>query len=177
MQDKDLEASSSAESLIAWFIQHGGQLSSDVRIVYSTSHGFHVRAIRPLTASTVVTCPLRLTLSFLNLDPTQKEVLHVPSPLQQCRGKIPDHILTYLFLIEQRNKGKESPWHAYIDCLPNAESMTTPIWFDEQDMSFLSGTSLAPAVRERREQYRQQYDDAIAILKDLKISLADQLNL
>jgi hypothetical protein len=97
--------------------------------------------------------------------------------LQQCQGKIPDHILTYLLLIEQQKKGKESPWHAYISCLPGPESMTTPLWFDEDDLTFLAGTSLAPATKERKTDYYQQWEHALSVLQATGIALADEVNL
>ncbi|KAF3051778.1 hypothetical protein E8E11_010942 [Didymella keratinophila] len=164
-----------AEKLVAWFTQNGGWLSPDVQIVYNESQGHHMRALRPTTPE-VVTCPLKLTLSSLNLDPDQEEVLPITSPLQQCRGKIPDHILTYLLLIEQRNKGKESPWHTYIACLPGVESMTTPLWFDEEDVAFLAGTSLAPALKERKADYQKQWEHAVSVLREVGVSWADELD-
>jgi hypothetical protein len=166
-----------AEALIQWFTEHGGQLSKDVQITFSDSRGFHLRAVRPLKSQVVVTCPLKLTLSCLNLDPKQKEVLFVDSCLQPCRGKIPDHILTYLSLIEQRHKGKESPWYAYIACLPGADGMTTPLWFDDEDMAFLAGTSLAPAAKERKSVYYQQWEQALSVMKDAGLALADEVDL
>jgi hypothetical protein len=165
-----------AEKLVSWFTQHGGWLSPDVHIVYSESQGHHMRALRP-TAPEVVTCPLELTLSSLNLIPDQKEVLPITSPLQQCRGKIPDHILTYLLLIEQRNKGKDSPWHDYIACLPEPGNLTTPLWFDEEDVAFLAGTSLAPALKERKADYHKQWEHAIRVLKDVGVAWADDVDL
>ncbi|KAF3034610.1 hypothetical protein E8E12_005384 [Didymella heteroderae] len=164
-----------AEELIAWFTQNGGWLSPDVQIVYNESQGHHMRALRPTTPE-VVTCPLKLTLSSLNLDPDQKEVLPITSPLQQCRGKIPDHILTYLLLIEQRNKGKESPWHNYIACLPGVDSMTTPLWFDEEDVAFLAGTSLAPALKERKTDYQKHWEHAVSVLREVGIAWADEVD-
>jgi hypothetical protein len=135
-----------------------------------------MRALRPTTPE-VVTCPLKLTLSSLNLDPDHKEVLPITSPLQRCRGRIPDHILTYLLLIEQRNKGKDSPWHNYIACLPEAESMTTPLWFDDEDVAFLAGTSLAPALKERRADYQKQWEHAVSVLREVGVSWADKVDL
>jgi hypothetical protein len=166
-----------AEALVHWFTEHGGQLSDDVQVGFSDSRGFHMRAVRSLSTPVVVTCPLNLSLSCLNLDPNQKEVPHIDSPLQQCQGRIPHHILTYLLLIEQRKKGKESPWHAYISCLPGPESMTTPLWFDEDDLAFVVGTSLAPAARERRNEYQQQWEHALSVLRSAGIALADDFDL
>lgn len=135
-----------------------------------------MRALRP-TAPELVACPLRLTLSILNLDPDQKEVLPIASPLQQCRGRIPDHILTYLLLIEQRNKGNGSPWHNYIACLPGPESMTTPLWFDEKDVAFFDGTSLAPAARERKADLHKQWEQATNVMREAGIAWADEVDL
>jgi hypothetical protein len=102
--DETFGTDSLAEELVCWFTQHGGHLSTDVHIAHTQSRGFHLQALKPLNSPVVVKCPLKLTLSCLNLDPRHQEVLHIDSPLQQCRGKIPDHILTYLVLIEQQKK-------------------------------------------------------------------------
>ncbi|KAF2130441.1 SET domain-containing protein [Dothidotthia symphoricarpi CBS 119687] len=166
-----------AEELIQWYTHQGGWLSPDVHILFSHARGFHMQALRPLSSPNVASCPLRLTLSCLNLDPTQKELIPVTSPLQQCRGKIPDHILTYLLLIEQRKKGKESPWYAYIACLPGPESMTTPLWFDEHDVSFLAGTSLAPATKERKADMHKQWEQAVGVMREVGIATADEIHL
>jgi len=166
-----------AYALIQWFTDHGGQLSDDVQIAFNDSRGFHMRAVRPLQSPVVVTCPFKLTLSCLNVDPEQKHVLFVDSCLRPCQGKIPDHILTYLLLIEQRNKGKESPWHAYIACLPDAESMTTPLWFHDEDIAFLAGTSLAPAAKDRKALYHQQWEQALGVMKTAGVALADEIDL
>jgi hypothetical protein len=166
-----------AKALVEWFTDHRGQLSDHVQIAFSDSRGYHMRAVSPLTSPVVVTCPLKLTLSCLNLDPKQKEVQTIVSCLQPCQGKIADHILTYMLLIEQRNKGTESPWYNYIACLPGSESMTTPLWFDDEDMAFLAGTSLAPASLERKTHYREQWEQAVTVLRDNGVALADTLDL
>jgi hypothetical protein len=166
-----------AENLVQWFTQNGGQLSIDVRIADTQSRGFHLQSVRPLSSPAVVTCPLKLTLSCLNLDPQQTEVLQIDSPLRQCLGKIPDHILTYLLLIEQKKQGEASPWHFYIRCLPGPESMTTPLWFDNEDLAFLAGTSLAPAAKERRVDYHGQWEHAMSVLRGAGIALAEEVTL
>ncbi|KAI8935129.1 hypothetical protein NX059_007723 [Plenodomus lindquistii] len=175
MSSRDSDASFLIENLLSWFTKNGGRISPDVQVVHDDSHGFHVQATGPFTSPTVVSCPLQLTLSILNLAPEPKEVLPVDSALHQVRGKVPDHILTYLLLIEQRNKGAASPWHAYISCLPEPESMTTPLWFDEDDAVFLAGTSVAPAAQERKQGLHRQWDNVVAVFKELDIPLADNI--
>lgn len=165
-----------ARELLSWFSQNGGCVSSDVQLVHDDSHGFHMVATGPLSSPVVVSCPLKLTLSVLNLDPVREEVLSVDSQLQLCRGKIPDHTLSYLLLINQRNLGEASPWYAYIACLPGPASMTTPLWFDDDDLKFLAGTSVAPAAQERKQDIVRQWDNAVAVFEDLKISIAGNVN-
>lgn len=166
-----------ADELVHWFTQHGGLISPDVQVVHSRFRGFHMRATGQLHTPAVVTCPLKITLSRLNLDPNQQEVIHIDSALQIIRGKIPDHILTYLLLVEQRQKGQDSPWHAYIACLPELQSMTTPLCFDDEDFEFLSGTSLAPAAKERKSEYHCQWEHAVNVMTETGIALADTITM
>ncbi len=167
----------SAEELVKWLTRKGGFFSHDVQIFYSDSQGYHVRAVRPLSSAAVASCPLSLTFSSRNLDPNQTDVLHVQSSLQQCQGKIPTHILTYLLLVEQRAKGEDSPWHAYIACLPPPKSMTTPLWFAEDDEAFLAGTNLAPTARERKEELHRQWENAVKVIKNLGTASPDVFDL
>jgi hypothetical protein len=176
-QDEECITHPMTEALVSWFTENGGQISSDVQVVCSHSRGFHMRAVRPLKSPVVVTCPLKLTLSCLNLDPDCKDVRFIDSCLRLCQGQIPDHILTYLLLIEQLKKGTESPWYAYIACLPKADSLTTPLWFDDEDMALLAGTSLAPAVKERKGSYQQQWEHALSVLRSAGVALADEIDL
>ena len=173
----DFVSHSSADALVKWLTRKGGFFSHDVQIVYNESHGFHVRAVRPLNSPTIASCPLNLTFSSLNLDPAQTEVLHVQSSLRQCKGQLPDHVLAYLLLIEQRANGEDSPWHPYIACLPRPESMTTPLWFTEEDMTFLTGTNLAPAARERKEEMHKQWEQAITVMEQLGMAATNDIDL
>ncbi|KAF2849847.1 SET domain-containing protein [Plenodomus tracheiphilus IPT5] len=175
MAGQENDSSSLVRNLLLWFTQNGGWLSPDVQVVYDETHGFHMLAKGPLTSPVVVSCPLRLTLSILNLDADTNQVTPVNSSLQQCRGRIPDHILTYLLLVEQRNRGEASPWHAYITCLPGSDSMTTPLWFDEDDFAFLVGTSVAPAAQERKQEIHKQWANVVAVFQQLEIPLADNI--
>ncbi|KAJ6198665.1 hypothetical protein J3E72DRAFT_238787 [Bipolaris maydis] len=174
---QDVAPHSLAENLVNWFVQHGGHLSPHVQLAYTHAQGFHLCARTPLTSPVVASCPLNLTLSILNLDSGEKEVQHIQSPLQQCRDKIPDHILAYLLLLEQRDKGNDSPWSAYLACLPGPRDMTTPLWFDDVDFAFLAGTSLAPAAKERKAELRQQWEHALQVIKHLDLHLADVISL
>lgn len=158
------DAHSLAKTLRTWFEANGGWLNPDVNIVYDGSCGFHARASKSLGAPVIAKCPAQLTLSYLNLDRSQTRVPHVDTPLQSFLGQIPNHVLTYLLLIELRQRffdKQASPWEPYIACLPGPESMTTPIWFTDEDMTFLQGTNLAQAAVTTRERWNAEWEHAI----------------
>ncbi|KAF2690194.1 SET domain-containing protein [Lentithecium fluviatile CBS 122367] len=175
----EFEAHPQAERLVDWFKANAGWLSPDVEIAYSNSRGFHLRAIRPLSSSVLVRCPLRLTLSHLNLDNTQTAVLHVDSPLKAFVGVLPNHVLTRLLLIEQRYLAKtgEGPWQPYIACLPEPEAMTSSVWFDDDDMDCLVGTNLAAATRSTLALLTEEWEHAVEVLRDAKLPTPDFLEL
>jgi len=160
------------DNLVDWFTrpESGGWLNSDVRIEYDESHGFHVRAIKDLSDAEVARCPLGLTLSYLNLDHEQSDVPHVDSPLSKCLGRVPNHVLTYLLLIEQLILGSDSPWQHYIASLPRQDVMTTPLWFSDDDLKCLAGTNLADAAQERKQELQKELSHARSVMADVGLS-------
>ncbi|KAF2707018.1 SET domain-containing protein [Pleomassaria siparia CBS 279.74] len=165
-----------AETLLAWFSQNKGWLNPHVRVVFDDSRGFHVIASRPLNCPMVARCPLSLTLSYLCLDHSQDRVPHVTSPLQNCLGKLPDFVLNYLFLVEQGHLGKDSPWHPYISCLPTPKTMTTPIWFTDEDMECLKGTNLMQATKDRLQGLREQWVHAQAVMSESGVAMPSEFD-
>lgn len=166
-----------AEALLAWFSLHKGWFNPDVRIIFDDSHGFHVVAAKPLSSPTVATCPLSLAFSYLSLDHSQTVVPHVHSPLQRCLGQVPDYVLNYLFLVEQRCLGDKSPWHPYIACLPGPETMATPIWFTDEDMEYLQGTNLMQATKDRQKGLQDQWERAQSVMNASGITMPSSFNL
>ncbi|KAJ4295347.1 hypothetical protein N0V90_007358 [Kalmusia sp. IMI 367209] len=158
---------SPVERLVHWFKADRGELNPDVEIVYSDSSGYHCRAARELSSSVVAKCPLSLTLSHLNLDHTQSIVPHVESPLAKCLGQVPNSVLTYLLLIEQRLSPDKHRlrWYPYIACLPEPDSMTTPLWFSDEDMQCLAGTNLAQETSVKLDQLTKKWNQAIEVMK------------
>ncbi|KAF2449464.1 SET domain-containing protein [Karstenula rhodostoma CBS 690.94] len=162
---------SPVERLVRWFITHGGELSADVDIAFDPSSGYHCRATRTLSSPVVARCPLGLTLSHLNLDHTQSWVPRVESPLAKCIGRIPNNVLTYLLLVEQRlhTDRNSLKWHPYIACLPEPSAMTTPLWFDHEDMQCLAGTNLARETSVKLDRLTEEWHQAKEVMRSLDI--------
>ncbi|KAL5389314.1 hypothetical protein PMIN03_009086 [Paraphaeosphaeria minitans] len=159
------------QRLVRWFTSNGGQLSADVDIAFDASNGYHCRATRNLSSPVVAKCPLSLTLSYLNLDQTQSLVPRVESPLAKCLGSIPNNVLTYLLLVEQRLRTDESgsKWLPYVSCLPEPSAMTTPLWFDHEDMQCLAGTNLARETSVKLDRLTGEWNQAKEVMDSLDI--------
>jgi hypothetical protein len=152
------DISTKAESLTQWFTNKGGRLHPGVRIAHDESRGFHMRAAEQLPALTVVaTCPLNATISYLNLDHQQSYVPCISSPLQKLFGKVPNHVLTYLLLIEQLVLEESSEWHPYIDMLPDPDDFSTPTWASAEERKLLEGTPVLQAAIDREKQWRSEH--------------------
>jgi hypothetical protein len=136
-----------AKQLLTWFTENGGWLHPSVTVEHTPNTGHRLRANQPLPANTnIVTCPLNLTLSYLNLDTGQSWVRHHDSPLQRLLGKVPNNVLGYLLLIEQLVLEERSPWHAYIDALEDPDHLFTAISYDTH---YFHNTPLQDAREER----------------------------
>jgi hypothetical protein len=136
-----------------------------------------MQAVKNLDAPfSVTTCPLGLTLSKLNLDNGQQYVPCVDSKLRDLRGRVPDHVLTYLLLIEQLALEDESRWHPYISLLPDQDELTTALWFTAEDNKYLEGTPLLVAAGERNHKLRQEYEDARIKMRDVGLENSDVWN-
>lgn len=162
---------SPVERLVRWFTTNGGELSADVEIAFDHSRGYYCRATRNLSSPVVAKCPLSLTLSHLNLHPTQSLVPHVESSLAKCIGRIPNNVLTYLLLVEQRlhADGDLQKWQPYIACLPEPSAMTTPLWFDQGDMQCLAGTNLARETSVKLDRLTEEWNQAKEVMESLDV--------
>lgn len=170
-QETPSDPVSPLQRLVHWFTANGGHLSPDVDIVFTSSLGYHCRAIRRLSSAVVAQCPLSLTLSYLNLDHTQSIVPHVQSPLAKCLGQLSNNVLTYLLLVEQRLGSEKacSKWSPYLACLPEPGTMTTPLWFDHADMQSLAGTNLARETGVKLHQLTEEWTEAKQVLDTVGI--------
>ena len=166
-----------AEALQSWFAAAKGWLNPHVQVLFDHTHGFHAVAAQPLASPVVASCPLSLTLSHLSLRRDHDLVPHVASPLHNCLGRVPDHVLNYLFLAEQHCLGEESQWHPYIACLPKSESMAAAVWFTDRDMELLRGTNLMQATRDRQTALRDQWEHAQAIMNECGVVMPEKFDL
>ena len=164
---------SKVAELLRWFREHGGYLHEDIQLIHNSEYGYHyVAEGRPIEAKeTVCHCPFGLTLSHLNVMRDAPTSIVNCSETSKCSNllknlKIERSTTAIFFLIEQRLKAKESFWFPYIQLLPDAISMTTPLWFGDDELAYLRGTNLLSndtplnqtSVGLQQESFRKQWE-------------------
>ncbi|RFU34418.1 hypothetical protein B7463_g1906, partial [Scytalidium lignicola] len=131
------------------------------------------RAIHVVPAGTrVVTCPYTISLSYLNaVGASDSFTLHLSTPFPDSFlnevGKHAPSVVGNFFLVQQYLLDARSFWHPYIKHLPQPDQpdrLQTPTWWPEEDLKYLAGTNLEPAVKEQEALWKQQWIDAINIL-------------
>ena len=138
------------QDLMKWFDAHGGFLDPSIVLAISEESGQHFRAVESFDTPAseerrICKCPFSLTLSHLNLISSPPAGIHACSNGSICTklvGNIPTAAVSYFFLVEQRLKGAESFWEPYIAALPKEAKMNTPLWFQEDDLQWLLGTTI-----------------------------------
>jgi len=171
--------------LLKWFKDNGGSIHPSLSLEYNDTDGYHFRAAEDISASTeasctpVCNCLLLLTLSHLNvLSPVPSGVKDSApvSVTTKLVGKVSPRTLGYVFLAEQRLKGKESFWAPYIDILPKENEMCTPLWFERDDLKWLLGTTMhsseqpgKSAVEGRRDMWMREFADVLNAFEEAKV--------
>jgi hypothetical protein len=172
------------QTLLDWFVTHGGSIHPHITLDIDEQSGQHFRAIEDLEIPSgsasdleVCKCPFGLTLSHLNILPSPPAGLHSCAQDSICAkliDKLPTAAVSYFFLVEQRLKGDESFWKPYISTLPKEDDMNTPLWFQEQDLKWLLGTTIHSSgtdpsksgLEMRRGMWRDQWQKGIDVLTE-----------
>ncbi|XP_010278513.1 PREDICTED: uncharacterized protein LOC104612687 isoform X2 [Nelumbo nucifera] len=99
----------------------------------------------------------------LDLAITPMRVLQDPLLGLKCRamfeeGEVDDRFLMILFLTVERLR-KNSSWKPYLDILPT--TFGNPLWFTDDELLELKGTTLYRATELQKRRLRSLYDDKV----------------
>lgn len=177
---------SEIKDLELWAKDHGAYLDPLVEIHRFESCGLGFKAVQVIDPGrTIVTCPYRISLSYLNAVGSSHYFPHYnstpfPEIFLNTFRQLPDDpndpvglvgpvIIGNFFLIQQFLMGESSQWYPYIRLLPQPDqpqSLAIPIWWPEEDRKFLDGTNAGPPLIQRKEIWRSQWKKGHALLKD-----------
>ncbi|KAF6835502.1 SET domain-containing protein [Colletotrichum musicola] len=168
------------EELVSWAESHGARLHPSVEVYADpqTGNSFRVSpgagaGVQP--GEPVVTCPLHLTLSYLNATPSPTPGFHhdaggSSSPFPDSfLQTVPPHVTSRFFLIQQYLLGASSFWHPYIRTLPQPDALSSwalpPLW-PSDDVELLEETNVHVAIAEIKSRLKAEYKHATAALGD-----------
>ncbi|XP_028769031.1 uncharacterized protein LOC114726587 [Neltuma alba] len=160
---------SSEEAKLARFLQwlqgNGVQLHG-CSIKYCDSRkGFGIFSTKDVSDGVLLVVPLDLAI-------TPMRVLQDPLLGPECRamfeeGEVDDRFLMILFLTMERLRHNSS-WKPYLDMLPT--SFRNPLWFSDDDLQELRGTTLFRATELQKKNLLSLYDTKVkALVKKLLI--------
>ncbi|KKF92789.1 Ribosomal N-lysine methyltransferase set10 [Ceratocystis platani] len=175
------------DALQSWATANGAYLNPKVAIAVSPTTGASFVASEEIPRSEpIVSCPMRLSLSYLNvlegapadfINPwttsppgdvanagnRPARVKNIPLPADFL-ASTPPHVVSRFLLMQQYLAGSQSYWNAYINALPQPGELQLPVFWDSDDTELLDGTNLGASVVEIRTRLADEYAAARKLL-------------
>ncbi|EAW10542.1 SET domain protein [Aspergillus clavatus NRRL 1] len=164
-----------------WMIKNGGFLHDSVQIAKDDQRGVHFKVKQAWKTGVakdthVIKIPVAATMSYLNavehpLPPNLQSAgaatcsahgVRLPREFMDAVGPAETFIF---FLIGQYLQGEDGFWFPYIRTLPQPLSLTTPLYYEGDDLGWLKGTSLWPAREQRMELLKEAYENGVRELR------------
>ncbi|KAL2150475.1 hypothetical protein VTH82DRAFT_7038 [Thermothelomyces myriococcoides] len=172
-------------ALVDWSQQHGARLHPSVEIYLDPASKYSLR-VGPSAAEglqpgfAAVSCPARITLSYLNAlvdGPLDLATRSARLGQEAAAGAfpprftkaVPPYVLGRFFLIKEYLKGKDSFWWPYIATLPSPEQVgawALPPFWPDHDIAYLEGTNAHVAIQEIQENVKREFKQARKLLKE-----------
>ncbi|KAK4445869.1 ribosomal lysine N-methyltransferase set10 [Podospora aff. communis PSN243] len=166
------------EKLESWAQSHGARLHPSLEVYHDDVTKFSLR-VRESAALldpgfVAVTCPLSLTLSYLNAladgpFTSASSASETPTFPARFMASVPPHVIGRFFLIHEYLKGTDSFWHPYIAALPRPEQLASwalPAFWPDEDVDFLEATNAAVAIEEIQANVKREFKQARKALKE-----------
>ncbi|KAE8373064.1 hypothetical protein BDV26DRAFT_285433 [Aspergillus bertholletiae] len=165
-------------ALLDWMISNGGQLHESVEIAKDERRGVHFQVKKDwktgIPSNTqIIKTPLTAAISYFNVtgysfNTDDGSSVSFPQhgvcfPRSFLDAVAPEEASIF-FLVGQYLRGKESFWYPYIRTLPQPGALTTPLYYEGDDLAWLEGTSLSPAREQRAGVWKGKYDSVYAEL-------------
>ncbi|KAE8350668.1 hypothetical protein BDV28DRAFT_138694 [Aspergillus coremiiformis] len=165
-------------TLLEWMVNNGGQLHESVEIARDEQRGVHLQVKkdwknRVLSNTHIIKTPLTATMSYFNAIGCSfstddggsvsfpEHGLHLPHAFVEAVGQEDSSIF---FLIGQYLRGNESFWYPYIRTLPQPGALTTPLYYEGDDLAWLENTSLSPAREQKDKLWKERYENTYSEL-------------
>ncbi|KAI7736529.1 hypothetical protein M8C21_020603 [Ambrosia artemisiifolia] len=147
---------SKLQLLLQWLKLNGVELRG-CHIKYNDSNkGFAVYSSDAATDGVLLVVPLTLAITPMRV--LQDPILGPVCSALFEEGEVDDRFLILLFLTFEFIR-KNSSWKPYLDMLPT--TFGNPLWFSDDEMSELRGTTLFKATELQKKSLQSLYDDKV----------------
>ena len=169
------------QALLEWMAQQDGHLHESVQLARDDARGVHLQVRkdwqdgRVPRETRVIKTPLSSTMSYFNAvdhrlpagsvagdDAFSAHGLRLPKAFMDVVGA---EEASVFFLMGQYLKGAEGFWAPYIQTLPQPGELTTPLYYEGEDLEWLDGTSLVAAREQKGKLFREKYEFAVGELR------------
>lgn len=160
------------DRLAEWVVGHGGYIHPDLVVSHHPEKGYHaiVREGKELPAQTrIATCSMSVTLSVLNvlsIEPFENHGTRFPDAFLS-RYQFSTDVLQAFFLMEQYVLGERSWWAPYLAVLPTVQEVDDLEFETDADVAWIHGTNLEAAFASQRRKWKDQFEEANALLASL----------
>lgn len=167
--------------------QQDGHLHESVQIARDDARGVHLQVRkdwkdRVPKETRIIKTPLSSTMSYFNAIDYRPagegdgkatatfsaHGVHLPKAFMEAVG--PEEASVF-FLMGQYLRGSEGFWAPYIRTLPQPGALTTPLYYEGDDLEWLEGTSLLGAREQKMKLFEDKYEHGIGELR--KVGFGD----
>lgn len=150
------EQAAKLERFNHWLLVNGIELRGCEVKYCDSNRGFGLFSTADVSDGVLLVVPLDLSI-------TPMSVLQDPILGQECRamyeeGGVDDRFLMVLFLTLEHLR-KKSSWKPYLDVLPT--KFGTPLWFSDDELLELKGTTLLRATEMQKKNLLSLYDQKV----------------
>ena len=168
--------------------QNGGHLHDGVQIARDERRGVHLQVKKDWGNSIsketcIINTPLSATMSYFDAIDHRLPDANGGEGLFSTHGVIlprtfidavgPEET-TVFFVMGQYLQGSDGFWFPWIRTLPQPGSLTTPLYYEGEDLEWLDGTSLLPAREQNMKLIKDKYEGCFKKLCDSGLENAER---
>jgi hypothetical protein len=163
-------------ALLTWGERNGAALHPSIEAYHDTQTGTSLR-VKPGSATLpldtqIVSCSYSSSLSYFNAI-SASPILHnhsAPFP-NEFLSKMAVHVVSNFYLCQQALERENGFWWPYIQSLPTVEELNTPLFWTEDERTWLNGTNLEKGITDRENLWKGEWERGRALLGDMGLEI------